>query len=528
MTVNPFPVLGTEPVTMRGRAKLLEQLCRHLTKPTPDHVSVIGPKFIGKTVFLRHLAECFKSGRPPYKTCFYWDMRHLTPDSDLAFKRRLGSELKGSLQPVLPDYAAEIDPQSDDIGQTIQTVLDILQGDGLRVLGVLDGFDRVLATGSLTRNLWDYMLDLARRSSLRLVTGSRRRLQDLCKTAESRTSDFWEIFYDTPLRVGPFVDSDWEDMVEPFATRGITLDSSARKELINWSGSVPVLFATLASRLWEAHGADSQISKSQVDGVAERMAAEHSSIMVSLWEDCSAEVQGDLVDLASREIPLSEIPDSRSRAMEERGLAIASGNHLRSSCRLMQHHARTHGQGVANMQRLFGSAEHYEQNIRTLLELRFAQVKGGDAELAGYVDEAIVKLKPDPCHSIVWTRSIAERALKLVWAAEVPDGSIPKAWIQQWIEDEERGSWMKDAKVPRQSGPQCGLLRVMTGTQNTKPVARYVTKATAILLDFVQSAGDLGQHPECSISLQFAASVCLAEIALLESLAENLKREPTS
>lgn len=528
MTANPFPVLGTEPVTMRGRARLFEQLCRHLTKPTPDHVSVIGPKFIGKTVLLQHLAVHFKSGRAPYRTSFYWDMRHSTPDSDRAFKQRLAVELKGSLQQVCPDYAAELDLRSDEIGQTIQMVLDILQDDGLRILGVLDGFDRVLATGSLTRNLWDYMLDLARRSSLRLVTGSQRRLQELCKTPESRTSDFWEIFYDTPLRVGPFADSDWEFLLAPFSERGITLDGSARKELINWSGSVPVLFAALSSRLWDAHAADSHISKNEVDRVAEQMTDEQSAITESLWEDCPADIQGDLVELVDRDVLLSEIPESRRRAMEERGLVAASANQLRFSCRLIQHHARKRGQGVANMRRLFGSPECYEENIRALLELRFAQVKDGDAELAGYIGKAIRDLKPDPCHSIVWTRNIAERSLKLIWAAELPDGSIPVAWIEQWGSAGERGSWLQDRKVPRASGPQCGLLRVMTGTQNSQPVSRYVTKATVILLDHVQSVGDLGQHPECSISLQFAASVCLAEIALLESLTENLNRAQTS
>jgi hypothetical protein len=140
------------------------------------------------------------------------------------------------------------------------------------------------------------------------------------------------------------------------------------------------------------------------------------------------------------------------------------------------------------------------------------------------VERAIRDLKPDPCHSIVWTRNIAERALKMIWAAELPDGSIPTKWTEQWRAVNEGGRWLQDGNLPRQSGPHCGLLRVMTGTQNSKPVARYVTKATAILLDHVQSVGDLGQHPECSISLQFAASVCLVEIALLESLTDNLKR----
>ena len=63
-----------------------------------------------------------------------------------------------------------------------------------RILVVLDGFDHVLAGTGLTRNLWDQLRELARRPSLRLVTGSRRRLRELCRTEEVQSSNFWGIF----------------------------------------------------------------------------------------------------------------------------------------------------------------------------------------------------------------------------------------------------------------------------------------------------------------------------------------------
>ena len=53
----PYEVLNNRTAPMRGRLKQVEALRRHLTKPTPDHVSVIGPKHIGKTMLLKHVAS---------------------------------------------------------------------------------------------------------------------------------------------------------------------------------------------------------------------------------------------------------------------------------------------------------------------------------------------------------------------------------------------------------------------------------------------------------------------------------------
>jgi hypothetical protein len=92
--------------------------------------------------------------------------------------------------------AEYIDVGDAGLHELLDLVFQELEQQKARLLVILDGFDHVLAGTGLTRNLWDQLRALGQRASLTLVTGSRRPLRELCKTEESRTSDFWEIFYD--------------------------------------------------------------------------------------------------------------------------------------------------------------------------------------------------------------------------------------------------------------------------------------------------------------------------------------------
>ncbi|MCZ6688548.1 MAG: hypothetical protein O7H41_02990 [Planctomycetota bacterium] len=386
------------------------------------------------------------------------------------------------------------------------------------MLAVLDGFDHVLAGSGITRNLWDDMRTLAQRPSLRLVTGSRSRLRELCKTEESRTSDFWEIFYDSPLQVGSFEKHDWKGFLEPFDTKGVRLDGSGLKEIVNWTGGVPVLAAALVERLLEGAGKGVTLSKPHVDGLAEATGEERRELLAALWDDCPIELQSDLAALASRDLPLSEVPDDRRRVLELRGFASSSGNRLRSSCRLMAHFAQQQAAEVANLQRLFGDTARFEGNIRSLLELRLAQIPGVDPELRGYVERAIRELQPEPRNSVVWARSIAERALDLIWQAELPaDKSLPAGWKFVGITFDALG------KLPRRRGQQCNILRRITGTEDHAPVSQFVTKPTYLFVDHLQSVGDFGQHKEeGTLSVAIASAFCLSAIGLCESFARDL------
>lgn len=525
MSDSPYHVLGVDIPVMLGREQLFGELCRHLTKATPDHVCVVGHPLSGKSVMLKHLATNFGASGDHYLTSMYWDLRHGTPATDEKFRRGLAEQIKGALAPVRPEIADWLDLEDEGLRDLLHLVFDELEREGIRFLAVLDGFDHILAGGGITRHLWDDMRTLAQKTSLRLVTGSRSRLRELCKTEESRTSDFWEIFYDTPIQVGSFGDHDWEGFLHPFSKKGVTLDGSAVKEIGNWTGGVPVLAAALAERLFDGAPEGATLSKSHVDTVAEATAEARRELLAILWDDCPLELQSCLARLADGDVPLSEIPDNQRRDLERRGFARASGNKLRSSCRMIARYSQEQADDVAQLRRLFGDAERFAENIRGLLELRLAQVTAGDRELSGRVEKAVRDLQPEPADSVVWARSIAERCLDLIWKAELPeDYSIPAEWVQEWQQAGEQLQWLdSNRRLPPRRGPQCNVLRLMTGTERVRRVSRFVTKPTYLLLDHLQSVGDFGQHREGErVSMSFAASFCLCAVEVCESLARDL------
>jgi hypothetical protein len=521
MMSNPYQVLGTEPVIFRGRKKLFEQLTRQITKPTPDHVQVVGRKFVGKTVFLKHLAFTYQGGQQPYTTAFYWDLGHLTPTTDNEFLYRFSAEIRSVLLPVRPDLANELDPNLGDLWDILPEVLELLEDEDQKVLAVLDGFDRVLGMTGITRNLWDYLRSLAEKKSLTLVTGSRRPLRELCKTEESQTSDFWNIFNPTPLRVTPFDDDDWSEMLTPLREKGIVFDSSGPKELINWSGGVPILGAAICNYLFALSESGATISKEQVDGVANKVFEEYQIILDELWDGCSVEVQSDLIELIEKDLPLSQIPNPRCEILQECGYAYTSSRQIKASCRLMQKYARRQGSQVTDLRRLFGTLNEYGRNVRSLLELRLAQIPNGDKDLQRLIGRTIADLHPEPTDAVMSFRPIADKAIDLILNAEVPNRKIPQNWIEQWQRDNEQ--LVKDGNLPHKRGSLCGLLRVMTGTGNTKAVAHYISKPTALLVGHIQAVGDFGQHTEGhKVSLETAIAFCLSAIELCENLAREL------
>ena len=518
MSDSPYQVLGVDVPSMLGRERLFEELCRHLNKPTPDHVSVIGPAKFGKSVFLNHIADHFRRPGEYFFTSMYWDLRHDTPVTDDDFRRRFAERVKRALLYVESEYADYIELEDDGLQYLLHLVFEEMHRKENRFLAVLDGFDHVLKGSGITRNLWDELLSLCRMSSLRLVTGSRSRLRELCKTEESRTSDFWEIFYDTPLQVGCFEEHDWDGFLKPFESRGVELDGSARKEFANWTGGVPTLSAALAERLLMEAPEGASLSKPHVDDVAKITLEERRGLLDALWDGCEIEIRSDLAVLANRDVPNSEIPDLRIRVLKQRGFVVSSGNKLKSSCRLMAWYARQQADEVNNLQRLFGNDERFEGNIRSLLELRAVQITGVDSVLLGEVKKAIRDLHPEPTQSTTWARSIADRALELIWKAELPpDRSLPDEWKILEIKFDERG------RLPGSTGRQCGILRQITGTEAHEPVAKYITRPTSMLVDHIQSVGNFGQHRRgTTVSISVAAAFCMSAIALCESLTKDL------
>ena len=531
---DPYQVLGPSVPPMLGRAALMGRIDKHLRKPSPDHVSVVGPARYGKSVLLHHTAATYRYGIEQYVTAAYVDLsRGEPPASDREFMRQIAEEIKTALQAVRPDLAEYFEFEDLPEYDVLDLVFDQLEKDGVRLLAVLDGFDDALAGTGLTRNLWDQLRTLAQRPSLLLVTGSRRPLRELCRTGESRASPFWNIFHYEPVRVHALDETDWPAFLQPLRDAGCELEESARKEVANWTGRVPLLVCALLQRLWAGHRGQ-RLSKSEIDHAAEAVLGGRRQLLNALWDDCDSELRADLSALTDSDIPLAELSDSRRRALEERGFGRReSRNLMRSSCRLMQRYAQDQAPAIADLTRLLGTAAGFETHVQMLLELRLDQVSQGsvDGDLCDYVRLAIRDLAPAPERTLVWIRSIANRALHLIWAAELPpDRRLPDAWLDEWKHagvprlPDERG------KIPHDSPAQeCRILRLITGSERAQRQSTYVTRTTSLLVNHLHSVGNYGQHLSGDqVTVGFAASVVLSAISLVECLTSDLSRKMES
>ena len=523
MPTNPYQVLGPSVPPMLGRAALMGRIDNHLRKPSPDHVSVVGPAHYGKSVLLRHVAHSYGAGAGGYVAASYVDLRHPVPTSDREFMRRLATEIKTVLQAARSPLAEWIE---EDAGhEELGAVLDELH-EGERLLAVLDGFDYALAGTGLTRNLWDQLRTLAQKSSLRLVTGSRKPLRETCRTEESRTSDFWGIFFDAPVRVGALDDGDLNAFLQPLRDAGCEFDEPARKEVANWTGGVPLLVVALLQKLWEDHRGK-RCSKPEIDEAAAAVLDRRRELFNGLWDDCDVELRADLGTLSCGYISLTDLSDVRRRALKERGFGTVSGNRLRSSCRLMQRYASDQAPAIADLTRLLGTAAGFQTHVQTMLELRLKHVseRAIDERLRDFVTRAIRDIAPVPGHAVIWARSIAERTLAVIWDKELPrNRRLPAEWTETW--NDAGVDYPHDqGTLPRASGMQCKILRLATGTdRRTTRCTRYVTKPTFLLLDHVQSVGNFGQHPSDSpeVTVGFAAAFLFSAISLVECLARDL------
>ena len=223
----------------------------------------------------------------------YVDLRHAPPSDDASFRKRFAEVVKRHWLKQTPAKRITSIPTMSDSTSGVDLAFQDLERRQARLLVILDGFDHVLAGVGITRNLWDQLRSLAQRSSLCLVTGSRRPLRELCRTEESRTSDFWEIFYPNPVVIKPdlFGPEDWDELLAPFSTNGIELEGGARTELQNWSGGVPVLSAGLLALLGNGASTGASISKPLVDEIAAEVLAQPPAYLEQLWDDCDHDLR---------------------------------------------------------------------------------------------------------------------------------------------------------------------------------------------------------------------------------------------
>lgn len=527
MGENPYQVLGPTTATLRGRKKDWDRLMLGLRKKTPSHISVVGPRYIGKTTLLRAVAAYFADdpeGKKWFDASVFWDLRHGSPTNDTEFYGLFAAQISEAVKLLDPLIGNELAKPENATYANLKFTFESLDVESKKILVIMDGLEKVLLTGDVSRNLWDNLRHLAGYSSLRFVTGTSRRLRELCGSHETKTSDFWEIFDPNPVTLGAFNDDDLEQLLVPFQTRGLSFERGAPKELANWSGGVPVLASALCQHIWESVEDNAVVTREYINAVAGTvLARDLQDVMRMLWDDCSEEDRGDLAELAQHgRIPSGQMTPARFQMLKSRGYVDQSGGAIDLTCRAVKEYAAEHGERSTGLRRLFARQDDFEANIKGLLELRFNQVEGADPTMSEHLNLIIQNINNSRIF-ITNIRSLNDRALELIWKSEARNNEVPPEWVAHW--KTTRTQKIFEGPIPDKRGRQCQLLELMTGEYKVKT---KVSRATYLLINHLQSVGDYGAHlfeqqtNRESIPTTYCTHVCFAAIELCERLTKDL------
>lgn len=522
MSDRIFPIMGPTIPSMLGRADIMQRLWNDLTKATPSHLSVVGPRYSGKTVLMHGLAKRMRQDNSPYGAVIIWDLGHQTPDSNEAFLKALCRKLGEGLKAGGNEYGDHLlAVETDEYGE-LQEVIEALYDDDFKILMLWDGFDKPLSTGKLTRNLWDQLRELASSPSLHLVTATRRPLHELIRSEESVTSDFWNIFDMTPVRLGSFNEDDRDDILSTIS--GLSLKPGAKSELENWSAGYPPFYLTVLNRII-ASGAAGEIENQVVNEAAGQALEEISSMLDFLWKDCPETAKDLYRHLMEQEkLAASDVGNSECMQLVEKGFIKISGSRISKGCRLLEQHIKSLGDDSGSMVRLFGPWEEYRSNIRSLLELRLNQLTSLDSRLHRFIQQSIEDIPDYPEVCLSNMRGIVDRALDLIWDAELgPGRTIPADWFSDWRYNGEKGPesyW--NIQFPKKRGHQIRLLQLLTGTMNSAPKANRVSKNTWALASAAHGFGDFGQHID---GIEIHVGVAVSAVKVCIELAACLDRE---
>ncbi len=518
MNNKKFQILGETTPPMVGRKGIFENLLNSLRKEVPDHIQMIGAKFSGKTVILKSLADALRRPGSPFLSVVLWDLGHQTPGSDESFMQGLAQKLSEGLWDSNREYAEHLRGNEANPFNEISEVLDLLKEESMKVLLILDGFDKTVSNGNLSRNLWDQLLDLARKPSLRILTSSRLSLYDLLRSPDSKTSDFWGVF-DTKIYVRCFDKDDVEEVLSNFDGRKFS--GGALTELWNVCNGYPIATLGVLNLLPDEDTAN-EVTPKEMNEACEAAAFDLKEVVDALWIDCASSSQ-DLYRrlLDSGPINRAGIANPDVDTLVERGFIAIEGNKLVRPSRLVQNYLAGTGTENNAIASLFSSPASYMQNLSEVLDRRIAQLEDLDADLKRYLELGVKDLPDFPKHFFSSIRGILDHSLEMIWKAELGEKKIPSEWTATWRYNGEKKAdeWL--ARFP-QGGQRLRLLDLMTGTQRCDPCAKYVSKSTYVLANAIQGFGDFGQHQE---GADIDPGTAYSALHLCIELSAALKRE---
>jgi tRNA A-37 threonylcarbamoyl transferase component Bud32 len=285
-------------------------------------VALVGPRKIGKTSLLFHLLRpeiAGELGIGAGRLVCYLDCEALGEESPAGvfqqFAAELAAELESGGAPEEPELRKAC---ASPTRLAFESAVRALNRRGLRIVIILDEFERLSANSRLDVHFFNALRSLAGRFQLAFLTASASPLIDLTYSSRSRdilSSPFFNIF--APLNLGLLPDTDALDLIQTPADRsGRPFPPDVQKFLHRLAGGHPLILQVACFHAMEQPGNPA--------GIEERTAREMQSHFEYAWRNLTETEQRVL--RASDGSPLADSPSGADgavfRSLEQKCLLV--------------------------------------------------------------------------------------------------------------------------------------------------------------------------------------------------------------
>lgn len=269
----------TDPGWFFGRQDELRRLFSYLNSASPQNVSIVGQRRIGKSWLLKVVAldgalRAKYLSDPDRYTFIYWDLQRepsLAPE--LFFERliellvrHLPSELKAECKAVIV---------ADDPEESLAEILELLEVAEHRVVLLLDEFAAITRNTAFAETFFSHLRSIFNQPTMTCVTASYLSLGKMCHLGPD--SPFFNIFSRIQLKL--FNDAEAKAFVaEPFRARGITVDGPTAKAILRLTGSHPCFISQLCHEL--LHEGNTTLTETDIE-------RHNGSFQMSIFDDFS-------------------------------------------------------------------------------------------------------------------------------------------------------------------------------------------------------------------------------------------------
>ncbi|MFQ6102618.1 MAG: winged helix-turn-helix domain-containing protein [Anaerolineae bacterium] len=280
-----------------------------------QNVALVGPRRIGKTSLLFHLADpAIHAGyglSPDEYVFAYLDGEELTELDAGQIRRAMAEELVAALRAAGHELPSVVLPEGSLRYRAFRQAVRQLTRRGLKLIFCFDEFECLGANPHLGPSFFSSLRGLAGQLDVSYVTASKTLIQALTYAhAETLSSPFFNTF--AHLHLGLFSGDDAQELIEQLAAKaGVSFPSELGDFIVELAGPHPLLLQIAgfhAFELWQVRGG--KWEEGDYDHLRRRFMAEAESHFEYYWRHLS---DGDRYTLAA--LPLTQEDEARREAI---------------------------------------------------------------------------------------------------------------------------------------------------------------------------------------------------------------------